>query len=194
MEKKHRQNFTVKKETLEEFKKVCDQKSVNMSKLIENYMEEYIKEYTFNNQIKSILDNIEEIKAISLLNSKEIAPYNILKLSDYEDEVKFDTTVIARKMITIILFCSNLIATKFRCGPARICIMSKENCNILSQCIRYDIGISKNEKFIGDIKIIENDTLGNIVLCLRLPSDYDIKSLEENIDISKQYVGFEILK
>ena len=72
--------------------------------------------------------------------------------------------------------------------------MSKENCNILSQCIRYDIGISKNEKFIGDIKIIENDTLGNIVLCLRLPSDYDIKSLEENIDISKQYVGFEILK
>ena len=40
---KIRQNFSINKEISKEFKKVCEEKSINMSKLVEKFMKEYIK-------------------------------------------------------------------------------------------------------------------------------------------------------
>jgi len=40
---KIRQNFSINKEISKEFKKVCEEKSINMSKLVEKFMIEYIK-------------------------------------------------------------------------------------------------------------------------------------------------------
>jgi len=40
---KIRQNFSIDKEISKEFKKICDEKSINMSKLIEKFMKEFIK-------------------------------------------------------------------------------------------------------------------------------------------------------
>lgn len=42
LKNKKRQNFSIDKDISELFKKKCDEKSVNMSKLIENFMREYI--------------------------------------------------------------------------------------------------------------------------------------------------------
>lgn len=42
MKKKTRQNFSIKIEISNEFKKICDERSINMSKLIENFMKDYI--------------------------------------------------------------------------------------------------------------------------------------------------------
>lgn len=42
MKKKIRQNFSIKLDISNDFKKICDEKSINMSKLIENFMKEFI--------------------------------------------------------------------------------------------------------------------------------------------------------
>jgi hypothetical protein len=97
------------------------------------------------------------------------------------------------KIITKIIMCSNLIATGLRCGPANVCIMNEENYNMLSACIKSE----KNGKFIGGIEVVVNNIIGNFILCLRLLSESDINlilQLDGNTDISKQYVGFELIK
>lgn len=41
---KKRQNFSIDKEVSREFKEICNHMSINMSKLIERYMSDFIKE------------------------------------------------------------------------------------------------------------------------------------------------------
>jgi len=45
---KIRQNFSIDKEISKEFKKICEDNSINMSKLIEKFMKEYIKNKGFD--------------------------------------------------------------------------------------------------------------------------------------------------
>ena len=39
---KERQNFSIDSEILKDFKKLCDEKSINMSKLIQNMIKEFL--------------------------------------------------------------------------------------------------------------------------------------------------------
>lgn len=41
---KTRQNFSIDKEVSEKFKKICDKKYINMSKLIEGFMKKFIED------------------------------------------------------------------------------------------------------------------------------------------------------
>jgi hypothetical protein len=51
LKNKKRQNFSIKKEVSDEFKKICDEKSINMSKIVEKFMVEYISKYKENPQL-----------------------------------------------------------------------------------------------------------------------------------------------
>ena len=44
LKNKKRQNFSIDKEISKNFKKICDRKSINMSKLIESFMKIYISQ------------------------------------------------------------------------------------------------------------------------------------------------------
>jgi hypothetical protein len=41
---KTRQNFSLNKEVSQKFKKICDEKYINMSKLIEGFMKKFIED------------------------------------------------------------------------------------------------------------------------------------------------------
>jgi hypothetical protein len=41
---KTRQNFSLNKQVSEEFKRICDEKYINMSKLIEGFMRKFIED------------------------------------------------------------------------------------------------------------------------------------------------------
>jgi hypothetical protein len=193
--KKHRQNFTINEKTSEEFKKVCDHMSINMSKLIENYMEEYIEQNSIEIKLNDVINNLVSIK-ITASNNYELNEYGYkcpLRLADIMELTDNDEFKANWKIITKIIMCSNLIATGLRCGPANVCIMNEENYNMLSACIKSE----KNGKFIGGIEVVVNNIIGNFILCLRLLSESDINlilQLDGNTDISKQYVGFELIK
>lgn len=193
--KKHRQNFTINEKISEEFKKVCNHMSVNMSKLIENYMEEYVKQNGVEIKLNEIINNLDSIK-ITASNNYGLNEYghkSPLKLADIMYLTDNDEFKANWKIITRIVMCSNLIATGLRCGPATTCIMSDENYKMLSSCIKNE----KNGKFIGGIEVIVDDKVGNFILCLRLLSESDINlilQIDGNTDISKQYVGFELMK
>lgn len=195
--KKNRQNFTINEKISEEFKKVCDDNSINMSKLIENYMVECIKKCNFDSNLQKIYDNLDEVKDIASSNFTKADEYSfgILKLSDYENE-----EIKARKIITRIVHSSNIIATQLRYGPANICIIGEKYYNIISKYLIWNDPLFTNGKdtrnpYLGDIKVIKNDNIGDFILSMRLISDLDvdiIKLCDDKIDLSKQYAGFEI--
>jgi hypothetical protein len=192
MKKKNRQNFTISEKISDEFKKVCDHMSVNMSRLIENYMEEFIKLNSYDEKLKGILDNLNAIKIIAYNNYiKNEYGYVSLELSDYTDEAKI------RKIITRIVHSSNIIAEQLKYGPANTCIINQKYYNMISKYLVSE----KSGEFIGNMKIIKDNNIGDFILCIRLLSDDDLKiidmynsTMENNeYDISKQYAGFEVI-
>jgi len=55
---KTRLNFTIEENISDEFKKICNNECINMSKLIERFMEDFIKKnIQYNNVNKNDVDN-----------------------------------------------------------------------------------------------------------------------------------------
>lgn len=191
---KKRLNFTIDETTSELFRKICEDKSLNMSELVEGFMLNYIQNEDKYKAIKETMDNIDEIKNISIENYEKYSnKVPEIDLSNDTEDSK------AKRLLGRINFSNNIIDfDTCRIGSERLILMSNKYSELFNKIII-------NDK-IGDCYLHIDDILGDYIICMKLLSKEDIKIVEfmnnpnvypgqlnkKNIEIKKHHVGFKI--
>lgn len=192
---KNRQNFTIKESISETFKKLCDEKGINMSKLIETFMFDYINKNNYHKTILETLENIENIKQIGIENYQTFSQMKPeLDLSEFntDDHKK-------RKLLNRIFITINIIEhDTCKIGRDTIILMSEKYSKLFEDSILDD-------KLIG-YKLIVNDILEDYIICMKVLTEEDKMIInimnkdsvykgqlnKKEIDIEKHHVGFKI--
>jgi hypothetical protein len=191
---KNRQNFTIKESISQTFKKICEEEGANMSKLIENFMVDYINQNNYHKTILETLESIEDVKQIGIKNYEDFSQMKPeLDLTEFDnDEYK------KRKLLTRIIYSINIIEN-YTCKIGRdiVVFMSEKYFKLLRDLILDD-------KVMG-YKIISNDILKDYIICMKVLTEEDkmiIKVMNsaknygainhKDIDIGKHHVGFKI--
>lgn len=194
---KTRLNFTIEEKTSESFKKICESNSVNMSQLIEDFMQGYIENDNYYKTIKDTIDNIEDIKKIASENYNKYSD----KIAELDLSSEKNDEYAMRKLLTRINFSHNIIEfDTCRIGQKRLILMNKKAGKLFENLI-------KGENYLFGYEIYLDDKLGNYIVCMKVLNEDDKMIIElmnkqdvyggqlnnKNIELTKHHVGFKVI-
>jgi hypothetical protein len=190
---KNRQNFTIKESISETFKKLCDETGANMSKLVENFMVDYINQNNYGKTILETLESIESIKQIAIENYQTYS-----KMKPELDLSRFDGDDKKSKLLSRILITINILDTdSCRIGKDIIIFINKKWSQLFDDMIINDR--------LMDYKVIIDDKLDDFIICMKVLTEEDkmiVKVINNaknygainhtDINIENHHVGFKI--